>query len=135
MLRTATASTPSPRSAAPPHTAGRTEDPQTAIAWAIGDSVLGPVAIAASLRGLCLLHFSADFDALRSRLGHAFRADYYPHSGGWIDYVVWDGTNDVGRALPAGTYQLRLKALRPLGDKHNPDHWDVWTSGPITLQR
>lgn len=72
MLRTATASTPSPRSAAPPHTAGRTEDPQTAIAWAIGDSVLGPVAIAASLRGLCLLHFSADFDALRSRLGHAF---------------------------------------------------------------
>ncbi|MFZ5826591.1 MAG: S8 family serine peptidase [Bacillota bacterium] len=69
------------------------------------------------------------------RLGHAFRADYYPHSGGWIDYVVWDGTNDVGRALPAGTYQLRLKALRPLGDKHNPDHWDVWTSGPITLHR
>lgn len=69
------------------------------------------------------------------RMGSAFRADYYPHTGGEIDWVIFDGTTDVGRRIPAGTYLLRLMALRPLGDRQNPEHWDVWTSGPITLHR
>lgn len=66
-------------------------------------------------------------------VSEALRADYYPRSGGEIELALFDGASHQGRPLPAGTYYLRLKVLRPLGDKHNPDHWDIWNSGPITL--
>lgn len=45
----------------------------------------------------------------------------------------WDAFNDKGRPVAPGTYQLSLLALRPLGDPHNPDHWDLWTSGTIKV--
>jgi len=67
------------------------EDPQAVITWAVGDSVLGPLAIAASLRGLCLLQFTADIDAMRTRLGPAFSgAAFVPARSGapleaWLD--------------------------------------------------
>lgn len=72
MLQTAVEPDPSPRPATPPRTLGRRQDPQDVISWAVGDSVLGPVAIAASLHGLCLLQFTADIGAMQSRLGPAF---------------------------------------------------------------
>jgi len=44
----------------------------------------------------------------------------------------WDGSGRRG-PVAAGTYVLRLLVQRPLGDDDNPEHWDIWTSGPITV--
>jgi len=91
MLWTAAASAPPRHAALPLRTAGRREKPRDVISWAIGDSALGPVAIAASNHGLCLLQFTADIGAMRSRLGPAFSgAAFVPaRSGapleGWLD--------------------------------------------------
>jgi len=67
--------------------------------------------------------------------GNAYRADFVGRSAGEIEILAWSGTTDMGRPVPSGTYHLELKALRPLGDKNNPDHWDTWTSGPVTINR
>jgi minor extracellular serine protease Vpr len=47
--------------------------------------------------------------------------------------LSWDGRNAQGKMVPQGDYVLILEVLRPLGDPGNPDHWDRWTSGPITI--
>ncbi len=65
--------------------------------------------------------------------GNAYRADFAARSAGEVEILAWNGTTDRGRPVPDGTYRLQLKALRPLGDKQNPDHWDIWISGPITI--
>lgn len=83
MLRTAAASARSPRSAAPLRSADRVEELQTVITWAIGQTGFGPVTIAASRHGLCLLHFTDAIDALRSRLDPIFPdASFVPAQAG-----------------------------------------------------
>jgi minor extracellular serine protease Vpr len=53
----------------------------------------------------------------------------------------WDGTrgqdngNNKRKALPNGTYVLKLSVLKALGDESNPAHWETFTSPPITLAR
>lgn len=67
------------------------------------------------------------------KYGEAFREHYLGRSAGGFELYTWDGTNDKLRSVPPGTYVLRLMALKPLGDPHNPAHWDVWTSGTIKV--
>lgn len=52
---------------------------------------------------------------------------YYPLS--------WDGKLSNGKEAPNGTYQLRLKALKPLGDESNPAHTEVYTSQKFDVKR
>lgn len=50
----------------------------------------------------------------------------------------WDGSAKVnGRrtTLPMGDYQLKLSALKALGDPSNPAHWETWTSPVISIVR
>jgi hypothetical protein len=50
----------------------------------------------------------------------------------------WDGSAKVnGRrtTLPMGDYQLKLSALKALGDPSNPSHWETWTSPVISIVR
>lgn len=50
----------------------------------------------------------------------------------------WDGSAKVnGRrtSLPMGDYQLKLSALKALGNPANPAHWETWTSPVITIAR
>jgi len=66
--------------------------------------------------------------------GLVLDADYVARNSTTTGFFAfeWDGTAPTG-PVPAGTYRLRLTALRPLGDPENPAHWDTWTSGPITV--
>ncbi len=74
------------------------------------------------------------WDPVRKRkMGNAFRGEYLGRSDGAFEVLLWNGTNDKGRKLEAGTYEIRLMVLRPLGDPQNPAHWDVWTSGKIKV--
>lgn len=54
--------------------------------------------------------------------------------------LSWDGTYQVGKNkhatvknAPAGSYILELRALKALGDKNNPNHWQVWTTTPFSI--
>jgi minor extracellular serine protease Vpr len=50
----------------------------------------------------------------------------------------WDGSarvNDRRTSLPMGDYQLKLTALKALGDPDNPAHIESWTSPVITIGR
>jgi subtilisin family serine protease len=47
--------------------------------------------------------------------------------------LSWDGRDAKGKLVPQGDYVLILEVLRPLGDPDNPEHWDRWTSGPVTV--
>jgi subtilisin family serine protease len=42
---------------------------------------------------------------------------------------------DLTKQVPNGTYILKLKALKALGDSDNPAHWETWTSPTVTLAR
>jgi hypothetical protein len=50
-----------------------------------------------------------------------------------FDYLTWDGRDARGNMVPQGDYILMLDVLRPMGDANNPDHWDHWQSGPISV--
>lgn len=56
--------------------------------------------------------------------------------------LTWDGTRfhsagnpDLYKVVPNGDYKVNIKALKPLGDPSNPDHWQVWTSPTVTIAR
>lgn len=97
----------------------RTNASATVISWTVGDSVLGPVTIAASERGICLLQFTAASDAMRARLGRAFPDPVFqpgrPSAAveGWLDALragltglaVWP---DVPLDLRGTAFQMRV---------------------------
>ncbi|MBI0446617.1 S8 family serine peptidase [Deinococcus sp. DB0503] len=47
----------------------------------------------------------------------------------------WDGKLSNGQDAPNGLYQLRLRALKPLGDESNPAHTEVYTSQRFAVVR
>ncbi|MFK7602674.1 S8 family serine peptidase [Deinococcus sp. SM5_A1] len=47
----------------------------------------------------------------------------------------WDGKLSNGKDAPAGTYALRLRALKPLGDASNPAHTETYTSQQFKVVR
>lgn len=67
------------------------------------------------------------------KFGNMVDAQYLGRDDGSIEILPWDGTNDKGRAVPAGTYVLRLMILKPLGNPYDAADWDVWTTGNITV--
>lgn len=55
-------------------------------------------------------------------------------SDAW-DAFGWDGKLKGGSNAPNGTYQLRLKVLKALGDESNPKHTETYTSQKFTVKR
>ncbi len=61
--------------------------------------------------------------------------------------IAWDGTrihsnmdngngdNSLFKTVPNGSYVVRIRALKALGNENNPAHWESWTSPVITLAR
>jgi minor extracellular serine protease Vpr len=55
---------------------------------------------------------------------------------------AWDGTrihsagaSNVRHAVPNGDYVIQLRILKALGDPANPDHWEIWNSPVVTIER
>jgi minor extracellular serine protease Vpr len=72
--------------------------------------------------------------------------DYVPRNTTATSFFAfaWDGTrlHDRGRGtaehrkfVPNGTYIVELRVLKALGDPRNPDHWETWTSPPVSIAR
>ncbi len=61
--------------------------------------------------------------------------------------ISWDGTrihsnmdngngdNSLFKTVPNGSYVVRIRALKALGNENNPAHWESWTSPVITIAR
>lgn len=61
--------------------------------------------------------------------------------------ITWDGTrihsnmdngngdNSLFKTVPNGSYVVRIRVLKALGNENNPAHWESWTSPTITLAR
>jgi minor extracellular serine protease Vpr len=61
--------------------------------------------------------------------------------GAFFAYA-WDGSltltaagREITREVPDGTYLLRLDVLKGGGDRQHSEHWESWTSPPITIDR
>jgi subtilisin family serine protease len=79
---------------------------------------------------------------------YAFVEKYLPRnstSTGFFAFA-WDGTlieyedDDDGEVehtmtVPNGQYILVVKALKALGDRHNPADWETWTSPIVAIER
>jgi len=46
-----------------------------------------------------------------------------------------NGNNSLFKTVPNGSYVVRIRALKALGNENNPAHWESWTSPVITLAR
>jgi hypothetical protein len=71
-------------------------------------------------------------------LGRALDRRYVPRSTTVASFTRagWEGTTLHGRherALPEGTYVLKMSIQKALGDDRETSDWEEWTSPPITL--
>jgi minor extracellular serine protease Vpr len=72
---------------------------------------------------------------------YAFNLDHLQRNSTPTTFFAfaWDGTttNAGGNqfTVPDGTYILEVSVLKALGDRDNPDHWEHWTSPPVTIER
>ncbi len=55
---------------------------------------------------------------------------------------AWDGTrihsagnSNVRHAVPNGDYVIQVRILKALGDPNNPEHWEIWDSPVVTIER
>jgi hypothetical protein len=46
-----------------------------------------------------------------------------------------NGDNSLFKTVPNGSYVVRIRVLKALGNENNPAHWESWTSPVITLAR
>lgn len=75
--------------------------------------------------------------------------EYVPRNStaaGFFSFA-WDGTrihsnmdqgqgpNSLFKQVPNGTYIVRIRVLKALGNPNNSAHWETWESPPITLER
>ncbi|MEF2279549.1 S8 family serine peptidase [Deinococcus sp. YIM 134068] len=52
-----------------------------------------------------------------------------------FNFYEWDGKFSDGSAAPAGTYQLRVRVLKALGNESNPAHTETYTSQQFSVVR
>lgn len=72
--------------------------------------------------------------------GRAREVDYefQNNAANATNFYSWNGDtvlNNKVVKVPNGTYVIKLKLLRALGDESNPAHWDTWTSPVVTINR
>jgi minor extracellular serine protease Vpr len=97
-------------------------------------------------RKLTVQVFKADGSPVHPVFNYATELDYLPRNSLPTSFFEfdWDGTRsqdngggngDHRKAVPNGTYVLRLSVLKALGNAANPADWETFTSPPITLAR
>ena len=84
------------------------------------------------------------YDADSRFVGRAFDEQYLQRAGfdGQANIYIFDGTVRLGyaavqatRTVPNGTYWLKLRVLKALGNPTNPAHWEEWQSPRFSLAR
>jgi minor extracellular serine protease Vpr len=97
-------------------------------------------------RKLAVQIYKADGSPVHPVFNYAAQFDYLSRNSAAAGFfeLDWDGARsqdngggngDHRKALPNGTYVLKLKVLKALGDENNPADWETYTSPPITLAR
>src|SRR6266508_1456165 len=98
------------------------------------------------VRRLNVQIYNANGSPVHPVFNYASQLEYLPRNSTAIAFFEfdWDGTRsqdngggngDHRKAVPNGTYVLKLNALKALGDANNSADWETFTSPPITLAR
>ena len=80
-------------------------------------------------------------DAITGQSWHrALNEKYEPRNSGAASFFAfaWGGQTGSGPqviTVPNGVYVIDLSIKKALGDDSNPEHWETWTSPPITIAR
>ena len=86
------------------------------------------------------------FDAVTGKAWHKVSDDEYvtrnSTPGGFFPFE-WNGDTFRGDAedpkktftVPNGSYVVKVSVLKALGDRHDPTHWETWTSPVVTIAR
>ncbi|THF87691.1 peptidase S8 [Deinococcus sp. KSM4-11] len=122
-------------------------DSGTKTAYAETDPVTTPIDFTMAGQDLPLVYFVLDHQARTLRMdvlnstgatvGNYFTEPYWSRSPSTADYyqIPWDGTLSDGSSVPNGTYKLRLKVLKALGDPSNPADTETYTSQSFKVAR
>jgi hypothetical protein len=97
-------------------------------------------------RKLTVQIYKADGSPVQPVFNYAAQFDYLPRNSAPTSFFEfdWDGTRsqdngggngDHRKVVPNGTYVLKLKVLKALGEAGNRADWETYTSPPITLAR
>jgi minor extracellular serine protease Vpr len=97
-------------------------------------------------RKLAVQIYKVDGTPVHPVFNYAAQFDYLPRNSTATSFFEfdWDGTRsqdngggngDHRKLVPNGTYVLKLKVLKALGNESNPADWETYTSPPITLAR
>jgi hypothetical protein len=98
------------------------------------------------VRKLNLQVFKADGSAVHPVFNYVDQEQYLARNStaaGFFE-IDWDGmrsqdngggNGDHRKAVPNGTYVLKLSVLKALGSESNAADWETFTSPPITLAR
>ncbi len=86
------------------------------------------------------VHYASDGSLVHPTVNKFVQTDYLPRNSTATSFFAftWDGTvTDGSRIRPVrdGDYVIEIHVLKALGDPNNPDHWESWTSPPITIDR
>jgi minor extracellular serine protease Vpr len=98
------------------------------------------------VRKLNVQIYKADGSPVHPVFNYATQLDYLPRNSVATSFFEfdWDGTRsqdngggngDHRKVVPNGTYVLKLRVLKALGNASNPADWETFSSPPITLAR
>jgi minor extracellular serine protease Vpr len=98
------------------------------------------------VRTLAVQIYKADGSPVHPVFNYATQLSYLPRNSTATSFFEfdWDGTRsqdngggngDHRKLVPNGTYLLKLRVLKALGNENNPADWETYTSPPITLAR
>jgi minor extracellular serine protease Vpr len=98
------------------------------------------------VRKLNIQVYKTDGSPVHSVFNYVLRLEYLPRNSAATSFFEfdWDGTRshdngggngDHRKAVPNGTYTLKLSVLKALGNESNAADWETFTSPPITLAR
>jgi minor extracellular serine protease Vpr len=98
------------------------------------------------VRALNVQVYKADGSPVHPVFNYATHLEYLPRNSAAASFFEfdWDGTRsqdngggngDHRKAVPNGTYLLKLSVLKALGDASNASDWATFTTPPITLAR
>lgn len=79
-------------------------------------------------------------DATGKNIGWFSRSSYVGRNSTTTGFFTWGWNGNVYQdgawvAAPNGTYTIRTKVLKALGDADNAADWETWVSPPVTLAR
>jgi subtilisin family serine protease len=113
---------------------------------AIGETPYALVHLEHQARRLEIEVLRANGQKVHPVFSNTLETDFLPRNSTSTSFFAfpWDGTRlhdngggngDHKKVVPDGQYKLVVKALKALGDRNNPSHWETWTSPTFTIDR